>query len=155
MRSSYYRPLSLSLLPVRLVHRRGTVCCQPDGPSAIFWAALVPFPSCRCGGARVQVWGGPLSGGRVVLALVNRGHKGTHEITANWLNLPLLAGTTVSAYDVWEHKEIEGTFTDSYTWTVGPRDLHMVILTPLNGSMATLPRKKLEVENKVEVLQRL
>lgn len=110
-----------------------------------------------------EIWAGPLSLGRVVVALVNRepekdkkygkygtygtygkdkkyGKDGEEEeeeeemITAQWGDVGLDLGTFVEVRDLWERETLEGSFVNSLSFSVPPRNLKMFILTPLNIS---------------------
>ncbi|KAF9587203.1 hypothetical protein IFM89_039592 [Coptis chinensis] len=50
----------------------------------------------------LEVWSGPLSGGRVAVVLWNRGSQQS-SITAKWSDIGLKSSATVEARDLWEH----------------------------------------------------
>ncbi|KAF9606297.1 hypothetical protein IFM89_024965 [Coptis chinensis] len=50
----------------------------------------------------LEVWSGPLSGGRVAVVLWNRGSQQS-SITAKWSDIGLKSSATVEAQDLWEH----------------------------------------------------
>ncbi|KAK1584494.1 hypothetical protein Q3G72_033458 [Acer saccharum] len=50
----------------------------------------------------LEVWGGPLSGGRVAVVLWNRSSSKA-RVTANWGDIGLNSSTLVNARDLWEH----------------------------------------------------
>ena len=84
------------------------------------------------------MWGGPLEGGDLVVALVNRGNSGVENVTAD-LSLVLESGVTNPARassasqwtvrDVWKKKNM-GTVTGTLQATVPPHDIAIFRLTP-------------------------
>lgn len=76
----------------------------------------------------LEVWGGPLSGGRVVVLLLNRGSSKA-TITAYWSDLGLHSTTLVRATDVWQHttrRSVKGQISAE----VEVHDCRMYVLTP-------------------------
>ena len=76
-----------------------------------------------------DVWQKPLSGGNIVVALLNRGEKPT-EITAQWKDLKAKSSAVFAARDLWAHKDL-GNFTDHLTLTVEPHATVLIKLQPL------------------------
>ncbi|KAJ4720215.1 Alpha-galactosidase [Melia azedarach] len=77
----------------------------------------------------LQVWAGPLSGQRLVVALWNRCSKAA-TITAPWGVLGLESSTSVSVRDLWQHKEVTADVVASFGARVDAHDCHMYIFTP-------------------------
>ena len=61
----------------------------------------------------LEVWAGPLSGGRIAVALFNRS-PGMDSITATWAAIGANAGQAYAVRDIWAGAD-RGTFTGSYT----------------------------------------
>ncbi|KAJ3678474.1 hypothetical protein LUZ60_002277 [Juncus effusus] len=63
----------------------------------------------------LEVWAGPLSEGRQVVLLLNRGERGLQQITAYWSDIGISPKTAVLVRDVWKHatydKRIRGFLT--------------------------------------------
>ncbi|KAH9702822.1 alpha-galactosidase 3 [Citrus sinensis] len=77
----------------------------------------------------LQVWVGPLSGHRLVVALWNRCPK-AETITAQWDALGLESSTKVSVRDLWQHKQVTGDAVSSFGAQVDAHDCQMYIFTP-------------------------
>lgn len=77
----------------------------------------------------LQVWAGPLSGHRLVVALWNRCPK-AETITAQWDALGLESSTKVSVRDLWQHKQVTGDAVSSFAAQVDAHDCQMYIFTP-------------------------
>nr|KJB72967.1 hypothetical protein B456_011G207400 [Gossypium raimondii] len=77
----------------------------------------------------LQVWAGPLSGNRLVVAFWNRCLKAA-TITARWEVLGLESSTNVSIRDLWQHKEVKENAVASFGAKVDSHDCHMYIFTP-------------------------
>ncbi|KAK8276577.1 hypothetical protein V6Z11_D10G209500 [Gossypium hirsutum] len=77
----------------------------------------------------LQVWAGPLSGNRLVVAFWNRCSKAA-TITARWEVLGLESSTHVSIRDLWQHKEVKENAVASFGAKVDSHDCHMYIFTP-------------------------
>ncbi|XP_020570594.1 alpha-galactosidase-like [Phalaenopsis equestris] len=75
----------------------------------------------------IEVWAGPLSGGKVAVVLWNRGSSQT-SITVNWADIGLNSSTIVDARDLWEHSNtsVEGNLTA----TAASHACKMYVLTP-------------------------
>lgn len=84
-----------------------------------------------------QVWAGPLSRRRLVVALWNRCSKAV-SITAAWEALGLDSSTSVSIRDLWQHKDVAEDVASSFSAQVDAHDCHMYILTPQTGSRAEI-----------------
>ncbi|KAJ1384720.1 Glycosyl hydrolase, all-beta [Sesbania bispinosa] len=80
-----------------------------------------------------QVWAGPLSGNRLVVALWNRCSKVT-TITASWRVLGLESGIHVSVRDLWKHKVINEDAVSSFSARVDTHDCQLYIFTPYTVS---------------------
>lgn len=65
-----------------------------------------------------DVWAGPLANGDVAVVLLNRAETDAN-ITAQWSDIGLKAGTNAAVRDLWM-KASMGTYTDSITLSVGP-----------------------------------
>ncbi|KAJ0246840.1 Alpha-galactosidase 3 [Hirschfeldia incana] len=76
-----------------------------------------------------QVWSGPLSGDRMVVALWNRCSKPA-TITATWDMIGLESTVSVSVRDLWQHKDVTDNASVSFEAQVEAHDCHMYILTP-------------------------
>ncbi|XP_010525385.1 PREDICTED: alpha-galactosidase 3 [Tarenaya hassleriana] len=76
-----------------------------------------------------QVWAGPLSGNRLVVALWNRCSKPA-TITASWDVLGLESSISVSVRDLWKHEDMEENAAGSFGAQVDIHDCHMYVLTP-------------------------
>ncbi|KAK9159270.1 hypothetical protein Scep_005844 [Stephania cephalantha] len=77
-----------------------------------------------------EVWAGPLTGKRVVVALWNRCPEAVN-ITANWEFLELTPATTVSIRDLWKHENVSGNAATSFSAEVHSHDCKMYIFTPV------------------------
>lgn len=76
-----------------------------------------------------QVWSGPLTGDRMVVALWNRCSKRA-TITATWDMIGLESTVSVSVRDLWQHKDVTDNASVSFETQVEAHDCHMYILTP-------------------------
>ncbi|XP_061368033.1 alpha-galactosidase 3 isoform X2 [Gastrolobium bilobum] len=76
-----------------------------------------------------QVWAGPLSGNRLVVALWNRCSK-VATITASWKALGLESGIHVSVRDLWLHKLLTGDAVSSFSAQVDAHNCELYIFTP-------------------------
>ncbi|XP_058007906.1 alpha-galactosidase 3 isoform X3 [Hevea brasiliensis] len=72
----------------------------------------------------LQVWAGPLSGNRLVVALWNRCSKAA-TVTAKWNVLGLESGTSVSVRNLWQHKDVTGDAVASFGARVDSHDCAM------------------------------
>ncbi|KAG8380961.1 hypothetical protein BUALT_Bualt06G0070900 [Buddleja alternifolia] len=77
-----------------------------------------------------QIWAGPLSEQRFVLALWNRCSKPS-TITANWGAIGLESSTTVSVRDLWKHKYVSLNSATSFSAHVDAHACEMYILAPV------------------------
>ncbi|KAL2478884.1 Alpha-galactosidase 2 [Forsythia ovata] len=76
----------------------------------------------------LQVWAGPLSQNKVVVALWNRGSsEGT--ITAYWSDIGLNSSTVVNARDLWEHST-QNSVKGQISASVSAHDCKMYVLSP-------------------------
>lgn len=76
-----------------------------------------------------QVWAGPLSGNRLVVALWNRCSSAT-TITAEWNVLGLQSSIEVSVRDLWQHKEVAKDVVASFSTQIDAHDCAIYIFTP-------------------------
>lgn len=79
-----------------------------------------------------EVWGGPLSGGRYVMALLNRGSSGTVTITADFaaLEVPGVSSTSVfQVTELWSGTAL-GKKTGSFSYPVPQLDVAIFVLEP-------------------------
>jgi alpha-galactosidase len=77
----------------------------------------------------LEVWAGPLVGGKIAVALFNRS-PGDDSITAQWADIG--ASSPAASYavrDVWAGKDV-GTFSGSYTSQVASHTMALLVLTP-------------------------
>ncbi|TKY73933.1 Alpha-galactosidase 3 [Spatholobus suberectus] len=77
-----------------------------------------------------QVWAGPLSGNRLVVALWNRCSQ-VATITASWEALGLESSVHVSVRDLWQHKVVTRDAVSSFSARVDIHDCQLYIFTPL------------------------
>eukprot|EP00270_Netrium_digitus_P000952 TRINITY_DN11078_c0_g1_i2.p1 TRINITY_DN11078_c0_g1~~TRINITY_DN11078_c0_g1_i2.p1 ORF type:complete len:450 (+),score=94.28 TRINITY_DN11078_c0_g1_i2:97-1446(+) len=78
-----------------------------------------------------EVWGGPLTNGRVVVALVNRSpNGGSLRVSASWTILGLPLSSPMQVRDVWKHKTWEGDVTGSLSAKVPSHDVALLLLSP-------------------------
>lgn len=75
-----------------------------------------------------EVWAGPLSGGRVVVVLWNRGSSQA-SITASWADVRLDSSKVVDARDLWAHKTTYSVQRE-ISATVDSHDVKMYVLSP-------------------------
>ncbi|CAL9055206.1 unnamed protein product [Musa banksii] len=76
-----------------------------------------------------QVWAGPLSGNRLVVALWNRCSQAV-TITVTWETLGLDNTTCFSVRDLWKHETLEGNMAGRLGAEVDSHDCKMFILSP-------------------------
>ncbi|KAH7654056.1 Glycoside hydrolase family 27 protein [Dioscorea alata] len=76
-----------------------------------------------------QVWAGPLSKKRLVVALWNRCSKSV-KVTAKWKDIGLESSTKVSVRDLWKHEDVLENVTGDLAAKVDAHDCKMYILTP-------------------------
>ncbi|KAG9455189.1 hypothetical protein H6P81_008093 [Aristolochia fimbriata] len=77
-----------------------------------------------------QIWAGPLSKNRLVVALWNRCTKSV-TITATWEVLGLDPSISVSIRDIWKHKDLPGNTNGAFGTKVESHACEMYIFTPL------------------------
>ncbi|GAB2229913.1 hypothetical protein Drorol1_Dr00014169 [Drosera rotundifolia] len=78
-----------------------------------------------------DVWAGPLSGKRFAVLFVNR-KSNTIRIPVFWDDIGLLSNETVTARDLWEHSDVNGTFQGNLTVYLTGHSCKMFILTPIS-----------------------
>ncbi|OVA17264.1 Glycoside hydrolase [Macleaya cordata] len=76
-----------------------------------------------------QVWAGPLSGKRLVVALWNRCSE-TVTITVKWEALGLDTRSSFSVRDLWKHEDVPGNVAAAFSVKVDSHDCKMYIFTP-------------------------
>ncbi|KAL0356456.1 UNVERIFIED_CONTAM: Alpha-galactosidase [Sesamum radiatum] len=76
----------------------------------------------------LEVWGGPLSGNRVAIILLNRGASQA-TITAYWSDLGLNSTTVVDVRDVWTHST-QTSVGGQISAAVASHDCKMYVLSP-------------------------
>ena len=77
-----------------------------------------------------QVWAGPVSGGEVVVLLLNIGN-GTQTITAGWADIGLPTGLRVEATDLWTGKATAAPVVGSISASVASHDAAVFRLSPV------------------------
>ncbi|KAM7491856.1 hypothetical protein LguiA_034777 [Lonicera macranthoides] len=85
----------------------------------------------------LQVWAGPLSGNRVVVALWNRCSKAA-AIKAAWGALGLESSVRVSVRDLWKHHDVVGDAVASFSAQVDAHSCELYIFTPKLASRAEI-----------------
>ncbi|XP_031497497.1 alpha-galactosidase 3 [Nymphaea colorata] len=80
-----------------------------------------------------QVWAGPLSGERLVVALWNRCDNST-AITVEWETIGLENTTVVSIRDLWQHQDLSENAAGSFSATVESHACEMYIFSPSSVS---------------------
>ncbi|GAQ82465.1 alpha-galactosidase [Klebsormidium nitens] len=82
-----------------------------------------------------QIWAGPLSGNRVVVALVNENGGSSDSFSATWTVIGLTPGTVVTARDLWAHQNLPGTYSGSIgPFSLQPHESVLLVLTIQSGS---------------------
>ena len=76
----------------------------------------------------LEVWAGPLSGGRFAAALFNRSPQ-PDNITLNWNALNATESAKFSVHDIWASRDM-GVFSQSYSAEVPSKATAYLILTP-------------------------
>ncbi|KAK6932928.1 Glycoside hydrolase, family 27 [Dillenia turbinata] len=82
-----------------------------------------------------QVWAGPLSGNRLVVALWNRCSEAAN-ITAKWESLGLESTSTVSVRDLWKHEDVSEDAVTSFSAEVDSHDCGMYIFNPQTATLS-------------------
>ncbi|XP_039780573.1 alpha-galactosidase 1-like [Panicum virgatum] len=77
-----------------------------------------------------EIWAAPLSDYRTAVVLLNRHATDGATITAHWDDVGLPAGLAVEARDLWQHKTLDGAFTDRMAFDVAARSCRMFVLRP-------------------------
>jgi len=77
-----------------------------------------------------EIWAAPLSDYRTAVVLLNRHKTDGATITAHWDDVGLPAGLAVEARDLWQHKTLDGAFTDRMAFDVAARSCRMFVLRP-------------------------
>nr|GLL28048.1 alpha-galactosidase 3 [Ipomoea trifida] len=76
-----------------------------------------------------EVWAGPLSGNRLVVAFWNRCSK-DETITAHWDVIGLESSASVSIRDLWKHADISANAVESFSAQVKSHGSELYIFTP-------------------------
>eukprot|EP00897_Mesotaenium_endlicherianum_P009092 jgi/Mesen1/8210/ME000442S07489 len=84
----------------------------------------------------LEVWAGPLTGDRVVVALVNRGTK-TANISAAWSDVGLPSDASVTARDLWQGKTLPNALQGLLSAIVESHDVALYVLTPATTSSSS------------------
>eukprot|EP00475_Leptophrys_vorax_P006738 TRINITY_DN14203_c0_g1_i1.p1 TRINITY_DN14203_c0_g1~~TRINITY_DN14203_c0_g1_i1.p1 ORF type:complete len:381 (-),score=32.53 TRINITY_DN14203_c0_g1_i1:251-1393(-) len=80
----------------------------------------------------LEVWSGPLFGGKLVVAMVNRGTtNGT--ITATWSLIGLNPLQPMHVRDLWKGRTMDSVFVGDLTAIVPPHDVVMVTIWPASA----------------------
>jgi len=74
----------------------------------------------------LEIWAGPLTGSRQVVVLFNRNVDHATDIS---LDLKLLGLDSAVVRDLWEQKDL-GVFQSSFTASVQPHDVKMLLVKP-------------------------
>jgi len=90
----------------------------------------------------LQVWAGPLSGGRVAVVLWNRGN-GTNEILGRFVDMQFDGKASVR--DVLHHKEL-GVVAEQLNLNVSSHDVQVLVLTPVAADGTALATDALPSE---------
>ena len=77
-----------------------------------------------------QVWAGPLSGGDVVVLLLNIGN-GTETITARWADIGMPTGQRAEATDLWTGKAMAAPVVERISTRVASHDSAVFRLSPV------------------------
>lgn len=77
----------------------------------------------------LETWAAPLTGGRFAVALLNRS-PGDDTLTVQWADVGLAAGVQAHVSDAWTGDK--GIHMDSFSATVGSRDVLLLTLTPVS-----------------------
>ncbi|CAI5466687.1 unnamed protein product [Closterium sp. Yama58-4] len=78
----------------------------------------------------VEVWAGPLSEGRQVVALVNRGAR-SENVTVGWKTVGLNAVQQMYARDLWEKSTLNSLFSGELSARVASHDVQLFVLKPV------------------------
>jgi len=80
----------------------------------------------------LEVWSGPLTGGRIAVGLLNRSPKEAN-ITVHWAHLALDGDVNLSVLDAWAGQS-RGEASGSHTQPVAAQDTAVLILGPPRGN---------------------
>lgn len=83
-----------------------------------------------------QIWAGPLSGDRLVMALWNRCSKPA-TVTAEWSSLGLHPSSSFSIKDLWKHEYASLDATASFSAHVDAHGCEIYILAPVAAAHST------------------
>ncbi|KAI5082670.1 hypothetical protein GOP47_0002413 [Adiantum capillus-veneris] len=83
---------------------------------------------------KLEVWAGPLAKrDKWVILLFNRIDHESHMVKVDWHDLGLSNNATCTIRDLWEHKDLPGTWTGSFEAHVKPHAVKMYIFTEINS----------------------
>ncbi|CAI7882245.1 unnamed protein product [Closterium sp. NIES-54] len=77
----------------------------------------------------VEVWSGPISKGRQVVALVNRGER-SENVTVSWESIGLNPVQRVYARDLWEKSTLNSAVSGKLSARVASHDVRLLVLSP-------------------------
>ncbi|PIN08187.1 Alpha-D-galactosidase (melibiase) [Handroanthus impetiginosus] len=83
-----------------------------------------------------QIWAGPLSGQRLVVALWNRCSEPA-TITAKWGAIGLESSASYSVRDLWKHEFVSQNSVTSFSAQVEPHGCEMYVLAPVTAASST------------------
>lgn len=96
--------------------------CLASSPNLAEPALPLPSPAVD-DSMPLQVWAGPLSGGDVVVLLLNIGNENaTKTITASWADIGLRSGVSAKATDLWSGKVMTTPVVGGISASVAPHD---------------------------------
>ena len=78
----------------------------------------------------LEVWSGPLSDGSIAVVLLNRSDK-PELLTARWYDIGLNKGTKATVRDVWNRKDLAGSYIDSFTTQLNVNQSSIYRVIPL------------------------
>ncbi|CAI5479684.1 unnamed protein product [Closterium sp. Yama58-4] len=77
----------------------------------------------------VEVWSGPLSDDRQVVALVNRGAR-SENVTVSWKSIGLNAVQRMYARDLWKKSTLDSAFSGEMSARVASHDVRLFVIWP-------------------------
>ena len=108
------------LLPMLPNFPANTPWCLASSPN-LTTPPPAPPPPAVDSSMPLQVWAGPLSGGEVVVLLLNIGN-GTKTITASWADIGLKSGVKAKATNLWTGEAGASPVVDSISASVASHD---------------------------------
>ncbi|CAI5533177.1 unnamed protein product, partial [Closterium sp. Naga37s-1] len=79
--------------------------------------------------SQVEVWSGPLSDDRQVVALVNRGAR-SENVTVSWKTLGLNVVQRMYARDLWKKSTLNSAFSGEMSARVASHDVRLFVIWP-------------------------